>query len=109
MVPSSRHPSPSTPAANRIARISACAVGSPSASRAFTARASSVPSAPTTTAPTGTSRGPAVAATANAARIRSSSVVTARACGHRPRRSITADSWSAKPISRAMRPSCSSA
>ncbi len=27
----------------------------------------------------------------------------------RPRRSITADSWSAKPISRAMRPSCSSA
>lgn len=47
--------------------------------------------------------------TANAARIRSSSVVTARACGHRPRRSITADSWSAKPISRAMRPSCSSA
>lgn len=62
-----------------------------------------------TTAPTGTSRGPAVAATANAARIRSSSVVTARACGHRPRRSITADSWSAKPISRAMRPSCSSA
>lgn len=52
---------------------------------------------------------PKMTMVANAARIRSSSVVTARACGHRPRRSITADSWSAKPISRAMRPSCSSA
>src|SRR6185437_12014047 len=77
VAPSSRQPSPSTRAASRMARISACAVGSPSASRALTARASSVPSAPTTTAPTGTSRGPAVAATASAARIRSSSATKA--------------------------------
>src|SRR5271163_143667 len=86
VAPSSRHPSPSTPAAARIARTSACAVGSPKASRAFTARASSVPSAPLTTAPIGTSRGPAVAATASAVRIRSSSVVTDRGDGGDPLR-----------------------
>ncbi len=78
VAPSSRHPSPSTRAAARNARISAWAVGSPSSSRAFTARASSVPSAEITTAPMGTSRGPAVAATARAARTRSSSAITDR-------------------------------
>lgn len=41
-----------------IARISACAVGSPSSSRILAARASSVPSGATITAPIGTSRGP---------------------------------------------------
>ena len=56
--------------AARIASISACAVGSLSSRVRLPARASTLPSAPTTTAPTGTSpRAPAASASARAASI----------------------------------------
>ena len=71
-------------AAARIARISACAVGSPSSSRMLAARASSVPSAATITAPTGTSRRPCAPAASSAALISSSSGVTDRGGRARP-------------------------
>ena len=53
--PSRRHPSPTDLAAARSASTSACAVGSPSASRRLTASATTLPCGSTTRAATGTS------------------------------------------------------
>ncbi len=104
VAPVSRHPSPRAPAAARDGqhlgvrgRITQGLAGIDRAGQLGSVGADHHRTRP------GRRRGPAVAATASAARIRSSSDA------HRPRRSSTADSSSAKPISRAMRPSCSSA
>jgi len=57
-------------AASLIATISACAVGSPSASRRFLPRPTMTPASSITTAPTGTSPvATAAAASASAARM----------------------------------------
>src|SRR5699024_5526942 len=80
---SSRQESPNALVACRSARTSACASGSASCSRRFVAVARTVPSASTTTAPTGTSPGGVERATSMAFRISSSSA-TWPPCRGRP-------------------------